>query len=130
MADPSWTEAQDKKTRISKINDDIQKKKKCKEGPKSTMEGGHMLNKLHAKGTMKQQDQGSKDKKRDALQCRAETKEPNATCILHGMSTATKNKESMETHSHVICLQTIENKSMLMQLQAIAQQINASNNEA
>jgi len=24
------------------------------------MEGGHMLNKLHTKGTMKQQDQGSK----------------------------------------------------------------------
>jgi len=33
-------------------------------------------------------------------------------------------------HSHVMCLQTIENKSMLMQLQAIGQQINASNNEA
>jgi len=30
------------------------------------------------------------------------------------MSTVTKSKEQMEMHSHVMCLQTIENKSMLM----------------
>jgi len=40
------------------------RKKNCKEGPKSTMEGGHMLNKLHTRGTMKQQDQGSKRNKK------------------------------------------------------------------
>jgi len=75
-------------------------KRKRSARAKSTMEGGHMLNKLHTKGTMKQQDQGSKDKKRDALQCRAEIRK-------------TKCK-SIEMHSHVMCLQTIENKSMLM----------------
>jgi hypothetical protein len=63
------------------------------------MEGGHMLNKLHTKGIMKQQDQGSKDKS-DALLCRAETRK-------------TKSKP-IEMHSHVMCLQTIENISMLM----------------
>jgi len=30
------------------------------------------------------------------------------------MSTTTKNKEPMEMHGHVMCLQLIENKSMLM----------------
>jgi hypothetical protein len=97
------------------MNRSTRQEKKCKEGSKSTMEGGHMLNKLHTKGTMKQQDQDSKDKS-DALQCRAETRK-------------TKCK-SIEMHSHMMCLQTIENKSMLMQLQAISQQINASNTEA
>jgi hypothetical protein len=63
------------------------------------MEGGHMLNKLHTKSTMKQQDQASKDKS-DALLCRVETRK-------------TKSKP-IEMHSHVMCLQTIENKSMLM----------------
>jgi len=62
-----------------------------------------MLNKLHTKGTMKQQDQGSNMYKIDTLQCRAETKEPNATCILHGMSTATKKQGSQWR-----CNQTIE----------------------
>jgi hypothetical protein len=63
------------------------------------MEGGHMLNKLHIKSTMKQQDQASKDKS-DALLCQAETRK-------------TKSKP-IEMHSHGMCLQTIENKTMLM----------------
>jgi hypothetical protein len=63
------------------------------------MEGGQMLNKLHTKRTMKQQNQASKDKS-DALLCQAETKKNNGKPI--------------EMHSHVMCLQTIENKSMLM----------------
>jgi hypothetical protein len=42
------------------------------------MEGGHMLNKLHTKSTMKQQDQASKDKS-DALLCQAETRKTNAS---------------------------------------------------
>jgi hypothetical protein len=78
------------------------------------MEGGHMLNKLHTKSTMKQQDQASKDKS-DALLCQAETRK-------------TKSKP-IEMHSHVMCLQTIENKTMLMHSNH-RPKTNASNNEA
>jgi hypothetical protein len=82
---------------ISKINDDIQKKKKYKEGPKSTMEGGHMLNKLHTKSIMKQHDQGSKRYKRDALQCRAEPRQTNQMQpVYYRACQQQKNKDPME----------------------------------
>jgi uncharacterized protein YgbK (DUF1537 family) len=44
------------------------------------MEGDHMLNKLHTKSTMKQQDQASKDKS-DALLCQAETRKCSSNAV-------------------------------------------------
>jgi len=51
-----------------------------------------MLNKLHTKDTMKQQDQGSKDKKEMPSNAESGQEKPNATCMLQGMSTTTKKQ--------------------------------------
>jgi hypothetical protein len=74
-----------------------------------------MLNKHHTKGTMKQQGQGSKRYKRDTLHCRAETRNQNQMQLVYYKACEQQQKqEPMEMHSHVMCLQIIEIKSMLM----------------